>query len=117
MVGFSWGGDQAFRFATRRKDLAAAFVFYGAGPEAEAIPNIQAPVYGFYAGNDTNVGATIPATREQMKAAGKFYETVIYEGAAHGFMQAGASPNANEADKKAWDASWIKLKALRDKFK
>jgi len=117
VVGFSWGGDQAFRFATRRRDLAAAFVFYGAGPEAEAIPNIQAPVYGFYAGLDTNVAATIPATREQMKAAGKFYETVMYEGAAHGFMQSGARPDAPEADKKAWDASWVKLKALRDQFK
>jgi carboxymethylenebutenolidase len=116
VVGFSWGGDQAFRFATTRKDLAAAFVFYGVCPEPENIPNIQAAVYGFYAGNDTRVGATIPATREQMKAAGKFYETAIYDGASHGFMQSGARPNAPEADKKAWDAAWIKLKALRGKF-
>ena len=29
VVGFSWGGGQAFRFATKRKDLTAAFVFYG----------------------------------------------------------------------------------------
>ena len=48
VVGFSWGGGQCFRFATNRKDLAAAFVFYGTGPEADAIPAIQAPVYGFY---------------------------------------------------------------------
>jgi carboxymethylenebutenolidase len=117
VVGFSWGGDQAFRLATTRQNLAAAFVFYGICPEPENIPHIQAPVYGFYAGTDTRVGDTIPATREQMKAAGKFYETVIYEGAAHGFMQSGAKPDATEADKKAWDASWIKLKALRDEFK
>jgi carboxymethylenebutenolidase len=117
VVGFSWGGDQAFRLATRRRDLAAAFVFYGVCPEPADIPNIQAPVYGFYAGTDTRVDATIPATREQMKAAGKFYEAVVYEGAAHGFMQAGMKPDAAEADKKACDAAWIKLKALRDNFK
>ena len=116
VVGFSWGGDQAFRFATTRRDLSAAFVFYGICPEPEAIPNIQAPVYGFYAGTDTRVGASIPATREQMKAAGKFYEAVTYEGAGHGFMQAGARPDARDADKKAWEASWVKLKALRSKF-
>jgi carboxymethylenebutenolidase len=116
VVGFSWGGDQAFRFATTRRDLSAAFVFYGICPEPENIPNIQAPVYGFYAGKDTNVGATIPATTQQMKAAGKLYETVTYEGAAHGFMQSGARPDAPEADKKAWDAAWIKLKALRNQF-
>ena len=116
VVGFSWGGDVAFRFATTRRDLSAAFVFYGAGPEPEAISNIQAPVYGFYAGTDTRVLATVPATQQQMKAAGKFYETVTYEGAAHGFMQSGARPDAPAADKKAWDAAWIKLKALREKF-
>jgi len=91
-------------------------VFYGICPEPENIPNIQAPVYGFYAGTDTRVGATLAATRDQMKAAGKFYEPVTYEGAGQGFMQAGAKPDATEADKKAWDASWVKLKALRGKF-
>jgi carboxymethylenebutenolidase len=116
VVGFSWGGDQAFRFATTRKDLSAAFVFYGICPEPENIPNIVAPVYGFYAGTDTRVGATLAATKDQMKAAGKFYEPVTYEGAGHGFMQNGAKPDAPEADKKAWDASWVKLKALRSKF-
>jgi carboxymethylenebutenolidase len=116
VVGFSWGGDEAFRFATNRKDLAAAFVFYGKCTEPDKIPNIQAPVYGFYAGKDTGVRATIPETTEKMKAAGKFYDPLIFEGADHGFMQSGAAPNANEANKKAWDASWIKLKALRSKF-
>ena len=116
VVGFSWGGDQAFRFATTRKDLSAAFVFYGVCPEPENIPNIQAPVYGFYAGTDTRVGATLAETRDKMKAAGKFYEPVTYEGASHGFMQSGAKPDAKEADKKAWDAAWVKLKALRSKF-
>jgi len=116
VVGFSWGGDQAFRFATTRKDLAAAFVFYGVCPEPENIPNIQARVYGFYAGTDTRVDATIPETTKQMKAAGKFYDPLIFEGASHGFMQAGAAPDAKEPDKKAWDASWVKLKALRSRF-
>jgi carboxymethylenebutenolidase len=116
VVGFSWGGDHAFRFATTRRDLSAAFVFYGICPEPEAISNIQAPVYGFYAETDTNVVATVPATRERMKAAGKFYETVTFEGAAHGFMHSGGGPDATEADKRAWDASWTKLRALRDRF-
>jgi carboxymethylenebutenolidase len=116
VVGFSWGGDEAFRFATTRKDLSAAFVFYGKCTEPENIPNIVAPVYGFYAGTDTNVGGTIPETTAKMKAAGKFYEPVTFEGAGHGFMQAGAKPDAAGADKKAWDESWVKLKALRSKF-
>ena len=31
-VGFCWGGGKSFAFATHRKDLSAAFVFYGPGP-------------------------------------------------------------------------------------
>ncbi|MCC7174787.1 MAG: dienelactone hydrolase family protein [Bryobacterales bacterium] len=117
VVGFSWGGAHAFQFATNRKDLAAAFVFYGNGPEAAAIPRIQAPVYGFYAGNDARINATIPETQAQMKAAGKRYETVVYEGATHGFMRAGAQPDATEANRKARAAAWARLKELRPSFR
>jgi carboxymethylenebutenolidase len=112
VVGFSWGGSQAFRFATNRRDLSAAFVFYGTAPAPETMAAIEAPVYGFYAGNDTRVNSTLEQTEKQMKAAGKFCETVIYEGAAHGFMRSGEQPGATEADKKARDAAWAKLKAL-----
>jgi carboxymethylenebutenolidase len=117
VVGFSWGGGQAYRFATNRKSLAAAFVCYGPSPEAQAIPNIQAPVYGFYGGTDARINADIPATQERMKAAGKFFDPVIYEGAGHGFMRSGEQPNPTEADKKARAEAWIKLKALREKYK
>src|SRR5271155_2879720 len=33
VAGFCWGGSQSFRFATNRKDLSAAFVFYGTAPQ------------------------------------------------------------------------------------
>jgi carboxymethylenebutenolidase len=112
VVGFSWGGSQCFRFATNRKELAAAFVFYGSGPDAADIPRIQAPVYGFYGGADARIGASIPPTQEAMKAANKVYEPVTYEGAAHGFMRSGEDPNGSEADKKAREAAWVRLKSL-----
>lgn len=92
--GFCWGGGQSFRFATNRKDLSAAFVFYGPGP-ADVTP-ITAPIYGFYAGEDARIGATIPDTQAAMKAAGKKYDPVTYAGAGHGFMRAGEDP-ANDA--------------------
>jgi carboxymethylenebutenolidase len=117
VVGFSWGGGQSFRFATNRKDLSAAFVFYGGGPEPAAIASIQAPVYGFYGGEDARVNAGIPQTQEQMKAAGKAFETVIYEGATHGFMKSGEQPDPTEANKKAREAAWARIKTLSPKFK
>lgn len=107
LAGFCWGGTQAFNFATVRKDLAAAFVFYGTGPaSAEVIANIQCPVYGFYGENDNRVNATIPNSEQLMKEAGKTFEPVIYEGAGHGFMRSGEQPDAQPANKAARDSAW-----------
>ncbi len=112
VIGFCWGGGKSFGFATHRHDLSAAFVFYGTGPDAAAIQSITAPVYGFYAGNDSRIGATIPATTEAMKAAGKKYEPVTYDGAGHGFMRAGEAPDASAENKKAREEGMARLTAL-----
>ncbi len=110
--GFCWGGGQTFRFATNRADLAGAFVFYGPPPDKDAMVRIKAPVYGFYAGNDARIGAMIPDAIAQMKAAGKSYDIVTYEGAGHGFMRSGEAPDAKEADKKARTEAWARWKSL-----
>jgi carboxymethylenebutenolidase len=112
VVGFCWGGSQSFRFATNRGDLAAAFVFYGAPPEKDAMARIKAPVHGFYAGNDARITSTIPDTITQMKAAGKSYDPATYDGAGHGFMRAGEAPDAKDADKKARADAWVRWKSL-----
>ena len=127
-AGFCWGGGQTFRFATNRAKLAAAFVFYGTAPDSpEAIAKIQAPVYGFYAGNDARVNATVPKTQELMAAARKKYDIVTYEGAGHGFMRAGDAPpppsdaeqkvrEAYAGNKKARDEAWVRWKGLLGKL-
>jgi carboxymethylenebutenolidase len=108
VAGFCWGGSKSFAFAAHRKDLSAAFVFYGTGPAD--VTTVTAPVYGFYAGNDARVGATVPATTAAMKAAGKFYEPVTYEGAGHGFMRAGEDPgNTVPGNKAARDQAFARL--------
>jgi carboxymethylenebutenolidase len=112
VTGYCWGGGQSFRFATNRDDLAAAFVFYGPPPEKDAMARIKAPVYGFYAGDDARIGATVPETIQNMKAAGKTFEPVTYEGAGHGFMRAGEAPDASEANRKARTEAWARWKAL-----
>jgi carboxymethylenebutenolidase len=111
VTGFCWGGSNSFAFATHRKDLSAAFVFYGTGPDAAGIAKITAPVYGFYAGNDSRVGATVPGTTEAMKSAGKKYDPVTYDGAGHGFMRAGEAPDASPENKKARDEGFQRLVA------
>ncbi len=136
--GFCWGGSQTFRYATNNPKLRAAFVFYGSGPESkDDLARIKAPVYGFYAGNDARINATLPKTMEIMKELGEKYEPVRYEGAGHGFMRAGDAPEpafaqpkgdqaadqkasdddqkaltAYKANKKARDEAWVRWKAI-----
>ena len=115
VAGFCWGGSKSFAFATHRKDLSAAFVFYGTGPSD--VTTITAPVYGFYAGNDARVDATVPATTDAMKAAGKKYDPVTYEGAGHGFMRAGEAPDASPANKTAREQGFTRLVTLIKEMK
>src|SRR6185295_18736630 len=104
VTGYCWGGSQSFRYATNNPNIKAAFVFYGSAPSAtvqgqdpwqpdkEALAKIKAPVYGFYAGNDARINATLPATAAAMTELKKTFDPVTYEGAGHGFMRAGDAP-------------------------
>ena len=112
VAGFCWGGGKTFLFATHRKDLSGAFVFYGPPPAANLMAGISAPVYGFYAANDARITSTVPQTQEQMKAAGKTYDPVTYDGAGHGFMRAGEAPDANAANTAARQAAFRRLVKL-----
>jgi carboxymethylenebutenolidase len=109
VTGFCWGGGKTFLFATHRKDLSGAFVFYGPPPPVDAMKNITAPVYGFYAGLDARISATVPQTETDMKAAGKTYEPVVYDGAKHGFMRLGEAPDADAANTAARQTAFRRL--------
>jgi carboxymethylenebutenolidase len=135
VTGYCWGGSQSFRYASNNPKLQGTFVFYGSAPtkedqktiDKEALARIKSPVYGFYAGNDARINATLTATVDAMKEVNKKYEPVTYEGAGHGFMRAGDAPapgaDADQktkdeytANKKARDDAWIRWKALLAKM-
>ena len=99
VAGYCWGGSQSFRYATNNPNVKAAFVFYGSAPAAadgtpdkQALAKIQAPVYGFYAGNDARINATLPKTSEAMTELKKTFDPVTYDNSGHGFMRAGDAP-------------------------
>jgi hypothetical protein len=73
----------------------------------------QWSVYGFYGGGDGGVDGSVPATTDAMKAAGKLYEPVTYEGADHGFMRLGDGYFIiNRANKAARDQAFARLVTL-----
>lgn len=111
--GFCWGGTQTFEFATKRRDLASASVFYGSAPKEDAaLAGIAVTVSGFYGESDARITSTVEATTAAMKKAGKTFEPVIYAGAGHGFMRAGEMPNASAENRKARDEAWARWKLL-----
>ena len=109
VAGFCWGGGKSFLFATHRHDLSAAMVFYGPPPATALMTQINAPVYGFYAENDARITSTVDGTKTDMKAAGKPYDPVIYDGAGHGFMRAGEAPDASAPNAAARQAAFRRL--------
>ena len=134
VTGYCWGGSQSFRYATNNPNIKAAYVFYGSAPttgadnaiDKEALARIKAPVYGFYAGNDARIDATLPATTQAMSELKKKFEPVTYDGAGHGFMRAGDAPEPTDttaadyqkqldawrANRSARDEAWARWKKL-----
>jgi len=134
VTGYCWGGSESFRYATNNPNIKAAFVFYGSAPttgpdgtiDKAALARIKAPVYGFYAGNDARINATLPATKDAMTELKKKFEPVTYEGAGHGFMRAGEAPEPTDTtaadyqkqldafrfNRSARDEAWARWKKL-----
>lgn len=113
VAGFAWGAGRAFWFATQRKDLNAAFIFYDWSPPAQALAGITAPVYGFYAERDPRVIKSLEATKAAMAAAGKKFDPVIYPGSEHMFVRLGEEPgNRNPANIEARNLSLARLQTL-----
>jgi carboxymethylenebutenolidase len=85
-VGFCMGGGLSALLACEEDELSGAAVYYGMSPPAEKVPAIACPVIGFYGAMDQRVNASIPAFEEAMRAAGKSFESHVYEGAGHAFF-------------------------------
>jgi len=139
IVGLTWGGGVAFRYAISapRPELKAVFVFCVSGPPEYnqgpahfhkgihdwPVIKTSVPVYGFYGGKDLTgppdsaVLYSIPSTRRWMAAVGNFYDPVIYENAEHAFMRIGEDPkNDNPANAAAAKASLIRLEKLLNEY-
>ncbi len=115
VVGFCWGGSQAFRYATNTTGLSAALVFYGTAPtEADVFARIETPVYGFYGENDQRVNATIEGTQTLMSEAGKIFEVAVYSGAGHAFMRSGDNPADTSPNRQARHDAWERLERILD---
>lgn len=103
VVGFCFGGWIANMMAVQVPDLGAAVPFYGGQPDAELVPQINAPLQLHFGELDKRVNAGWPAFETALKANDKKYEAFIYEGANHGFHNDTTPRYEKEATELAWE--------------
>ena len=112
IVGFCWGGGVSFEHAVRAPSLGASAVYYGASPAPARLASVRAPVLGLYGADDARVNQTVPPADSAMKAMGKTYRPILYEGAGHGFLrqQDGREGKNLAAARAAWPEtiSWFR---------
>jgi len=102
-IGFCWGGEQSFAYATHNPKLKAAVVCYGPAPDSAAMARIQAPILGVYAENDARVSGPLPEVSAMMRTLGKSFAYDIYPGTGHGFLTPGRKGNDTDQPALAWD--------------
>lgn len=103
-VGFCFGGGMVNQLAVRLgKDLNAGVAFYGRQAGVADVPKIEAPLMFQYAGADTRINEGAPAYEAALKAAGKKFESFMYEGKQHGFHNDTTPRYDAESAKLAWE--------------
>jgi carboxymethylenebutenolidase len=105
VVGFCWGGSNAFLSAASFPTLSAAVPYYGAVQPAKMdLTKTKAAVLALYGENDARVNATIPAADSTLRIARVPFEKMIFPGAGHGFLrqQRGQNGANGTAARQAW---------------
>lgn len=123
VIGYCWGGQTTFMHAIHGgvTGFSGGVAFYGlpytsggspATPTTPAVPatlvadsiaKIRVPVMLLNGSKDARISAAMPALDSIMKALGKAYTGMNYEGAVHGFLRAQDDPKAqrDEAEEQA----------------
>jgi carboxymethylenebutenolidase len=105
VTGFCFGGEMAWLMAVRNPEIAAAVPFYGSAPPLDEVANLNIPVLGIYAGNDTRLGEGVPALEAALQEHNKQYQLITYPGAEHGFFTDTGARHNPEASGQAWAAA------------
>ena len=106
-VGFCMGGGLTLATALRpTSNVDAAHVYYGGGmPDAAQLETIRVPVMGSYGSLDQGIPKeAVDGLRDALGRAGTPNDILLYEGAQHGFFNAGPAHNPDAAQH-SWERS------------
>ena len=111
VIGYCWGGSTVWAHAVNggTTGYSGGVAYYGlpymngAVPNGDSLAKITKPVMLLSGSVDARIGTAMPAVDSAMKALGKSYLGINYQGAIHGFLRAQNDPKAqrDEAEEKA----------------
>ena len=111
VIGYCWGGSTVWAHAVNggTAGYSGGVAFYGSPymngkePNGDSLAKITKPVMLLSGSVDQRIGAAMPAIDSAMKALGKSYVGINYQGAIHGFLRAQNDPKAqrDEAEEQA----------------
>jgi carboxymethylenebutenolidase len=104
VIGFCFGGGQAFELAINDPDIKAAVPFYGTVSAAslDKFGQSNAAFLAMYGGTDTRVTSTSAEVQAKAQAAGKTIEIKVWDGAGHAFFNDTGGSYNEAAAKGAW---------------
>jgi carboxymethylenebutenolidase len=109
-----------WHYSSHNPNLKAGVAFYGtlidkndAAPKnsIELAADVKEPVLGLYGADDAGIKLDqVAQMEEQLKAANKTFEFVVYSGAPHGFFADYRSSYRKDAAQDAWNqlTRWFK---------
>jgi carboxymethylenebutenolidase len=106
VIGYCWGGSTTWYNAINggAPGFSGGVAFYGTpymaggAPNADSLAKISKPIMLLNGSKDGRIASAMPAIDSIMKAKGKDYVGVNYEGAVHGFLRAQDDPRATNPD-------------------
>jgi carboxymethylenebutenolidase len=111
VIGYCWGGSTVWAHAVNggTAGYSGGVAFYGTPymngkePNGDSLAKITKPVMLLSGSVDQRIGAAMPAIDSAMKALGKSYVGINYQGAIHGFLRAQNDPKTprDEAEEQA----------------
>ena len=106
VIGFCWGGSTVWGHAVNggTTGFVGGVAFYGVPYMdkgvliRDSLAKVSKPVVLLSGSKDARIGTAMPAIDSAMKALGKTYYGVNYQGAVHGFMRAQNDPKTPQRD-------------------
>ncbi|WP_111719191.1 dienelactone hydrolase family protein [Homoserinimonas sp. OAct 916] len=87
IVGFCFGGTQAFSLAVNEPRLVAAVPFYGHADYSEdQLRAIRCPILAFYGDQDSRLMEALPGLTRSMTAAAVDFRPQVYADCGHAFF-------------------------------